>query len=509
MRTESWERFLRLAAYVRGNPRFEDEERHRHLETARMVRDLLEGIRQDGALHSRLGALLACLYDPARPYGLIGPPHINWLEAWAASDEASLSRALTDCWTPSEAPGIRFARFARTAQEAEAAGAIQQRPRLALAWGALLNFVMSPKSLPAVRPNAFEWLERRLGHQVRESGSIVEQYQSHVAFARWLQRELKAAGFPIRDMLDVQALVVLSASRRELWKLEPAVSEATTAVGVTALRDRDARHEGPYLSVCSCLGYAAPYLLEWIEFHRLAGVERFFLYNNADREGQSEILAPYVDEGIVVLHEWTVSPPQIPAYTHCVREHGQESRWIAFIDSDEFLFSPTGEPVPQVLADYEASPGVGVNWVMFGTSGHRRKPRGLVIENYLVKLNTRADRHIKSIVDPTRVASCESAHHFSYLQDYAVDENHYPISGLVTTYISSARLRINHYFTRSEDEFRAKLARARADTGTLRGSLDVDHLTRPKFGAKDEAILSYLPALRDAVRAASQRYEPA
>jgi hypothetical protein len=47
-----------------------------------------------------------------------------------------------------------------------------------------------------------------------------------------------------------------------------------------------------------------PYLHEWIEFHRLVGVERFFLYNNGDREAQRELMEPYVEEGIVVLHDW-------------------------------------------------------------------------------------------------------------------------------------------------------------------------------------------------------------
>ena len=41
-----------------------------------------------------------------------------------------------------------------------------------------------------------------------------------------------------------------------------------------------------YLSVCAIYRDEAHYLAEWIEFHRLVGVERFFLYNNGDREAQ-------------------------------------------------------------------------------------------------------------------------------------------------------------------------------------------------------------------------------
>ena len=127
-----------------------------------------------------------------------------------------------------------------------------------------------------------------------------------------------------------------------------------------------------------------PYLIEWIEFHRLVGVERFFLYNNGDRGPQRELLAPYVEEGLVELHEWPVFPaPQMPAFQHTVDNHGDDSRWIAFIDTDEFLFSPTGRSLPEVLAGYEQHPGVGVCRAFFGPSGQTATPPGLVVESYL------------------------------------------------------------------------------------------------------------------------------
>ena len=66
----------------------------------------------------------------------------------------------------------------------------------------------------------------------------------------------------------------------------------------------------------------------------------------------------------------------MPAFDHCIEHHRDDSRWIAFIDIDEFLFSPTGTPVPEILRDYEDWPGVGVNRVPFGPSGHRPGRRG-------------------------------------------------------------------------------------------------------------------------------------
>src|SRR3954471_21483324 len=60
----------------------------------------------------------------------------------------------------------------------------------------------------------------------------------------------------------------------------------------------------PYLAVCSMYRDHAEYLREWIEFHRLVGAERFFLYDNESRDDHEEVLTPYVESGIVEVHAW-------------------------------------------------------------------------------------------------------------------------------------------------------------------------------------------------------------
>src|SRR3954454_3236476 len=131
-----------------------------------------------------------------------------------------------------------------------------------------------------------------------------------------------------------------------------------------------------YLSVCAIYLDEAPYLREWIEFHRLVGVERFYMYDHESTDDHLAVLAPYIENGTVVVQEWPIQPGQLEAYDHCVATHGDETRWIACIDIDEFLFSPTLRPVSEILPDYEQHPALAVNWAMFGTSGHLTKPEG-------------------------------------------------------------------------------------------------------------------------------------
>ncbi len=253
----------------------------------------------------------------------------------------------------------------------------------------------------------------------------------------------------------------------------------------------------PYLSICAIYRDEASYLREWIEFHRLVGVERFFLYDNLSEDDHREVLAPYVSEGIVKSYDWPLFPGQMQAYDHCMSGDGAESRWIAFIDLDEFLFSPTGAPVPDVLREFEHLPGVGVPWAVFGPSGHKTRPSGPVIENYTSR--SKAPRTIawfKSIVDPRRTFRARGPHVLVYKE-----REDFP--GPVPQFVPFDVLRINHYWTKSEAELWRKLATPRAHSGKPSGipPKRAMNLTSSDNSVFDDTILRYLPALRKALAA--------
>jgi hypothetical protein len=269
----------------------------------------------------------------------------------------------------------------------------------------------------------------------------------------------------------------------------------------------------PYLSVHACLGYDAEYLREWIEFHRLVGVERFLLYNNGDRDRQRELLQPYVEDGLVVLHEFPGLPVQVPAFEHCLANHREDSRWIAFIDTDEFFFSPTDRPLPEVLADYEDAPGVGICRAFYGPSGQRTKPPGLVIESYTTRIASPNPRGgaiaVKSVIDPTRAVRTLTPHGFEYSSGALVDELHRPVIDFIVNPPVLERLRINHYWTRSEEELELKFSRKRADTGeryVATRSVEAMNLLEKAYGVRDETILPFVEPLRARLVETRDRY---
>lgn len=259
-----------------------------------------------------------------------------------------------------------------------------------------------------------------------------------------------------------------------------------------------------YLAVCAIYRDEAPYLAEWVEFHRLMGVERFFLYDNGSVDDHLEVLAPHLDDGVVTIRSWQRYPGQNEAYEHCAAEHRDDARWVAFIDTDEFLFSPAGTPLPEVLRDYEQHVAVAVNWAMFGSSGHERKPEGLVTENFLWRVRDDGPPNllVKTIADPRFVQRCRNPHYLFYSDDrHAVDERFREVPFARTQDVSFERLRINHYFTRSDEEFLHKLRKGKADQLVGRDPAigRYREMGAERSEVRDETVLSYVPALKEAL----------
>jgi hypothetical protein len=267
-----------------------------------------------------------------------------------------------------------------------------------------------------------------------------------------------------------------------------------------------------YLSVFAIYHNEARYLREWIEFHMLVGFERFYLYNNFSTDHHREVLAPYVDDGTVVHHEWPVEPAQMAGYRDVLERHRGDTQWLGFFDIDEFVFSPSGERVADILREFEEFPGVGVNEIPFGTSGHVTAPQGLAIESFVrrCELDKPRNRVVKSLVQPAQVADLgNDPHWFRYVDGrQAVTENREPLRASLTKSVSVDLLRINHYITRSRQEREEK----NAGPDVLRGGRR--HLPKARERDKmleaeeDTTILRFAPALRAALGMAPEEAGP-
>ncbi|MBQ7214629.1 MAG: glycosyltransferase family 2 protein [Synergistaceae bacterium] len=82
----------------------------------------------------------------------------------------------------------------------------------------------------------------------------------------------------------------------------------------------------------------APYIEEWLNFHRKQGVTHFIIYDNESTDNFREILTPYIDSGLVTYNTIKGKMRQLDAYNMAVHDYGRKFKYMAFIDADEFVF---------------------------------------------------------------------------------------------------------------------------------------------------------------------------
>jgi hypothetical protein len=220
---------------------------------------------------------------------------------------------------------------------------------------------------------------------------------------------------------------------------------------------RTAKHE---LAVCAIFREEAPFLDEWISFHLGVGVTHFYLYNNFSTDDFERVLAPWIEEGAVTLINWPVAVGQISAYRDCIKRARNHCRWIAFIDIDEFLFSPVMDDVRVILRAHADLPGLEVWQAFFGSGGHVSRPAMPVTEAY-VKRAPLSRTTVKSIVNP-RLVYKVGVHQFKYWYGEALDCSRRPVRHNTEPVLDT--LRINHYWSRSLEDLRTKIARNDAST---------------------------------------------
>lgn len=219
------------------------------------------------------------------------------------------------------------------------------------------------------------------------------------------------------------------------------------------------------LAVGAIMKDEGAYLKEWLDYHILVGVEKFYLYDNGSTDNTMKVVKPYVDKGIVDLVNFPGKGKQLAAYVDIINRYSYDSRWIAFIDLDEFLVPVNGGKITDVLFLLPRNfAELVVSWVIYGSGGHKRKPKGLVIENY--KYHAKKSWGIKSIVNPRMVATITNPH-CNLVAGYIVNENGKKLGYIDQTNNppSVNKIRCNHYITKSYDEYIARRSRGKVDDG--------------------------------------------
>jgi hypothetical protein len=217
-------------------------------------------------------------------------------------------------------------------------------------------------------------------------------------------------------------------------------------------------------------------LVEWIAHYRALGIERIFIYTNDNIDGTDALLDCLAGHGLVALIRNEVAPgpsPQRKAYAHALQflPELRESEWAFFIDADEFFIPPaatafTASGFADWLDAVDRRPAMKPpSAIMFDWRWHVSGNRyayepGLVLRRFP---HIRPHGGFKSLVRVADTVSMQRLHfpdlvHGAILVDSDLRE--VPQDGAwQLPPASGAGGWINHYWTKSFEEFSIKKAR--------------------------------------------------
>ena len=225
------------------------------------------------------------------------------------------------------------------------------------------------------------------------------------------------------------------------------------------------------ISFVACVLNEARYIEEWIEYHRLVGVDKFYIFDNGSTDNTRELLQKYIDQGIVEYEAFPGKGKQLDMYYAGLKKCRKDSKYVGFIDLDEFVVpADNSKSLVDVLderfAHFDNMAVLSINWLVFGSSGHKTRSDGLVIENYLnrAEYDSTTNRLLKFIANPRLIKGCLTSPHFAYLRNKDVkqlNEKGIEIDSPWNDYPNNTYdyIRINHYYGKSEEDCKAKFNR--------------------------------------------------
>lgn len=234
----------------------------------------------------------------------------------------------------------------------------------------------------------------------------------------------------------------------------------------------DQKKEYKYdLSIAAIAKNESNYLREWVAYYRVICDDKvhFYIYDNDSTDNMRETISDYIEEGFITYTPIHGTKMQQVAYNDIIKKYKDESRFIAFLDIDEFIVlknqSNLTEYVKEKINKYKNTVGIGINWNIFGSSGYKEKREGLVTETFLRHGSKEhwGNTHVKTICNPRFVKDYISPHYPEYkLGCWNIAPNGERQNLWWNKEVDWNEIAINHYFCKSEEEYFIKRNRGLA-----------------------------------------------
>jgi len=210
--------------------------------------------------------------------------------------------------------------------------------------------------------------------------------------------------------------------------------------------------------LCSIMKNEELYVDEWLEYHRYLGFEHAHLFDNADNASTYLASLPTKYNKFVKVTHFPGLGKQVSAYQACVKEGAKSNVWAAFIDIDEFIVLQEHSDIKTFLQDVAPEGGsVVLNWSTMGSNGSMNQDPTPVVERFTLT-SIAPNQHVKTIAYLPHVLRPNI--HNTYLKPGfpAVDQHGRSVDPNSPFHPGNDReiAHINHYYTKSWEEFKLK-----------------------------------------------------
>ncbi len=228
----------------------------------------------------------------------------------------------------------------------------------------------------------------------------------------------------------------------------------------------------PRIAIAAIVRNEACYLLEWLAFHLVQGVQLFRIYDNNSDDGTGALLrslAAAVPIEYVAWREMYSDLGQREMYRRAAESLAGRTDFVATIDIDEFVGATSPGGLAAALAPFGPDVGaIAMNQRVFGSSGETVFRPDLVTARLVRRGDDTYSEHFwfKTISRPEAVEHYDSVHSVRLrsgryvMTDGAPLRQDQPHPG-VADRVPATDIRFHHYSLKSAEEFRLKQARWR------------------------------------------------
>lgn len=224
-------------------------------------------------------------------------------------------------------------------------------------------------------------------------------------------------------------------------------------------------------AICLLIKDENDYINEWLDWHVSIGFEHFYIYDNGSRIPiESSVKERYKSYCSFIDFSGEHKNIQLECYADAIDKYGDNVKWLAFIDTDEFIRPLNGENINVFLSNYENHDGLYVRWIIYDANGLYKKDSRPQRERF-TRISTRTPNKPfgKSIIRPEKVR-CMGPHFPTGIigRFDMVDSNGRWMKTACSEFSPDDKIVIDHYFTRSYEEWLEKAQRGSCDSNCPR-----------------------------------------